>query len=295
MPFVETPDSVRLHYEETGSGAPIVFVHEFAGDGRSWSPQVRHFARRYRCITYDARGYPPSDVPDDPGRYSQALARDDIGAVLDHLEIERAHVVGLSMGGFATLHFALSYPERTRSAVVAGCGYGAEPDQRARFRAEAEATAVLLETRGTAAFAETYALGPARVQFRDKDPGGWREFVEALAGHSARGSANTMRGVQKERPSLWDLEESLRTLTVPTLILTGDEDEPCLLPALYLKRTVPSAGLVVMPRSGHTINLEEPAAFNAAVADFLAKVEADRWGARDPQSATATILGVGES
>jgi len=295
VPFVETSDSVRLHYEETGSGNPIVFVHEFAGDGHSWAPQVGHFAARYRCITYNARGYPPSDVPDDPAQYSQAIARDDIKAVLDHLSIEQAHVVGLSMGGFATLHFALAYPARTRAAVVAGCGYGAEPDQRARFREEAEATAVLLETRGTAAFAATYAVSPTRVQFRDKDPNGWRAFADGLAAHSALGSAHTMRGVQKERPSLWDLEDDLKRLTVPTLIMTGDEDDPCLAPALYLKRAVRSSGLVVIPRSGHTINLEEPKAFNAAIADFLARVEADRWPVRGSPSVTETILGVCEA
>ena len=295
MPLLETPDSVRLHYEEAGSGEPIVFVHEFAGDGRSWRPQIAHFASHYRCITFNARGYPPSDVPDDLSQYSQAHARDDIKAVLDHLDIDRAHIVGLSMGGFATLHFALGFPELTHSAVVAGCGYGAEPDQRARFREEAEATAVLLETRGTKAFAETYAVGPTRLQFRNKDRRGWQQFAESLGEHSARGSANTMRGVQKERPSLWDLEEELRALNVPILIVTGDEDEPCLLPAIFLKRIIRAAGLVVLPRSGHTINLEEPDAFNAAVADFISAVEADRWSLRDPQTVASSILGVSKA
>src|SRR5450432_463493 len=107
MPFANARDGARLYFEETGSGTPIVFVHEFAGDYRSWEPQVRHFSRRYRCITYNARGYPPSDVPADVERYSQASARDDILCVLDGLGINRAHVVGLSMGGFATLHFGM--------------------------------------------------------------------------------------------------------------------------------------------------------------------------------------------
>ena len=127
MPHLTTSDGSRLYYEETGQGAPIIFVHEFAGDHRSWEPQVRWFARRYRCITYNARGYPPSDVP-GAEHYSQARARDDIRDVLDALQIDRAHVVGLSMGGFATLHFGFAYPQRALSLVVAGCGYGAEPD-----------------------------------------------------------------------------------------------------------------------------------------------------------------------
>ena len=291
MPFAETDDGVKLHYEETGQGAPVIFVHEFAGDCRSWEPQVRAFARRNRCITYNARGYPPSDVPEDGAMYSQARACADIKAVLDHLGIERAHVVGLSMGGFATLHFGLTHPGMALSLVVAGCGYGAEPDRRAKFRAEAAATADLIEAEGMEAFAAIYGAGPTRVQFQNKDPRGWAEFVRMLGEHSATGSALTMRGVQRERPSLWDLEDGLRALDVPTLILTGDEDEPCLLPGVFMKRAIRTAGLVVIPKAGHNVNQEDTAAFNRAVADFHAAVEAGRWEARDPRSVTESILG----
>jgi pimeloyl-ACP methyl ester carboxylesterase len=291
MAFAETDDGVKLYFEETGRGAPVIFVHEFAGDCRSWEPQVRHFARRYRCITYNARGYPPSDVPDDPAHYTQARACADIKAVLDYLGIERAHIVGLSMGGFATLHFGLTYPETARSLVVAGCGYGAERERRAQFRAEAEACAESLERDGMKAFAAGYSLGPARVQFQNKDPRGWREFADLLAEHSARGAALTQLGVQRERPSLYDLEDKLATLTVPTLIVNGDEDEPCLIPGVYLKRTIPNAGLWVMPKTGHTMNLEEPVAFNHGLAEFFDLVEAGRWEPRDPRSISDTILG----
>ena len=145
MPHLTTDDGVKLYYEEVGSGVPIVFVHEFASDTRSWELQVRHFGRRYRCIAFNARGYPPSDVPDDGEKYSQACARDDIRTVLDALKIDKAHIVGLSMGGFATLHFGFTYPNRARSLVIAGCGYGAEPSKRAQFAAEAEASAKRFE------------------------------------------------------------------------------------------------------------------------------------------------------
>jgi pimeloyl-ACP methyl ester carboxylesterase len=291
MAFAETDDGVKLYFEETGRGEPVIFVHEFAGDHRSWEPQVRHFARRYRCITYNARGYPPSDVPEDPGSYSQARATADIKAVLDHLGTPAAHVVGLSMGGFATLHFGLSYPEMARALVVAGCGYGAERDAHEQFRAEAEACAESLERDGMAAFAAGYSLGPARVQFQNKDPRGHREFADMLAQHSARGSALTQLGVQRERPSLYDLEDALKTMTVPTLVVTGDEDEPCLIPGVYLKRTIPVAGLVVVPGTGHTVNLEEPEAFNRLLTEFFDQVEAGRWAPRDPRSISDTILG----
>ena len=292
MPTLTTDDGVRLAFEETGSGAPVVFVHEFAGDLRNWEPQVRHLSRRYRCITWNARGFPPSDVPDDTGAYSQERARDDVLAVLDALDIERAHVVGLSMGGFATLHFGLAHPGRARSLVVAGVGYGAEPDQRERFRSEADITARILRTEGMAAWAAAYSLGPTRVQFQNKDPRGWREFADMLAEHSAAGSAHTQQGVQKERPSVFDLADGMRKLTVPTLVVTGDEDWPCLVPSVFMKRTIPSAGLLVVPNTGHTVNLEEPAAFNAALADFFAQVDAGRWPTRDPRAVSESITGM---
>src|SRR5690242_17902426 len=187
MPHLTTDDGVRLYYEETGSGTPIVFVHEFADDHRSYEPQMRYFGRRYRCIAYNARGYPPSDVPDDERSYSQGRARDDIRSILDGLGIERAHIAGISMGGFATLHFGIAYPERARSLVIGGCGYGAEPGKREQFKQEAEAAAVRFETLEMRAAAEAYSLGATRVQFQNKDPRGWEEFRGMLAEHSPRG------------------------------------------------------------------------------------------------------------
>jgi pimeloyl-ACP methyl ester carboxylesterase len=283
---------VGLHYEEAGEGTPVLFVHEFAGDHRSWEPQVRALARRHRCVTFAARGYPPSDVPTDPAAYSQDLAVADALAILDHLGIERAHVVGLSMGAFCTLHLGLRHPDRTASLVVAGCGYGAHPDAREGFRAESAAVAEAFEEQGAAAIAPTYGAGPARVQFQNKDRRGWEEFVRMLAEHSPVGSALTMRGVQRERPSLYDLTGELAALEVPTLLLVGDEDEGCLEANLMLKRTIPSAGLVVLPRTGHTSNLEEPELFNRFVGDFLAAVDAGRWGLRDPRSIARTLTGI---
>lgn len=291
MPEVTAPDGVTLYYEEAGEGTPIVFVHEYAGDHRSWEPQMRRFARGHRCIAYNARGYPPSAVPDDPEAYSQDKARDDILAVLDGLGVEKAHIVGLSMGGFATLHFGLAYPDRALSLVVAGCGYGAPHEVRESFQREALAAADLIERDGMAAFGETYSQGPARVQFQNKDPRGWAEFNQQLCEHSDKGSAHTMRGVQARRPSLYDLEDRIAALTVPTLIVNGDEDEPCLDVGLFLKRRIASSALVLLPQTGHGCNLEEPALFNQACADFFAQVETGVWRMRDPRSVSKEILG----
>ncbi len=290
MAYATTDDGVRLYYEDTGDGVPIVFVHEFAGDHRSWEPQVRFFSRRHRCITYSARGYPPSDVPESALSYSQQRAAADLAAVLDGAGIERAHVVGLSMGGFATLHFGLDYPERALSLVAAGVGYGAERTREAEFRQAAEEAARGFETKGSRAFAEIYGSSAARVQFEAKDPRGWREFVDQLAEHSPLGSANTMRGVQAKRPSLYDLEDQLKRLALPTLIVAGDEDDNSLQPSIFLKRAIPASGLLVLPKTGHTINLEEPDLFNRALAEFFAQVAAGRWLPRDPRARPDEIL-----
>jgi pimeloyl-ACP methyl ester carboxylesterase len=290
MPYATTNDGVELYYEEAGSGQAVIFVHEFAGDWRSWEPQMRFFSRYFRCITYSARGYLPSSVPEDPSSYSQARARDDVIAVLDHLKIGRAHVVGLSMGGFAALHIGIAYPERARSIVIAGCGYGAEPDKKQQFRDECEAVAQLFD-RDPAQASRKYTIGPTRVQYQNKDPRGWAEFAQQMGEHSAQGSANTLRGVQKERPSLWELVDDMRRITTPALIVSGDEDEPCLEPSLLMKRSIPSAGLVVFPRAGHTNNLEDPEPFNRALLDFFTMVETGRWNLRDARSTASGILG----
>ncbi|MEK6244821.1 MAG: alpha/beta hydrolase [Pseudomonadota bacterium] len=293
MPTLTTDDGVKLHYEEAGSGTPIVFVHEFAGDCRSWEPQLRHFSRRYRTIAYNARGYPPSDVPEDFERYSQARARDDIRCVLDGLSIAKAHVVGLSMGAFATLHFGMQYPSRALSITVAGGGYGAHPAQYPLFQAAARENAKLILEKGMAHFASTYGHGPTRVQFQNKDPRGFAEYVQQLSEHSAPGSANTNLGYQGRRPSLYDLTGEMQRMQVPTLILAGDEEEPCLEVCLLMKRCIPTAGLAILPKSGHGINLEEPVLFNSLLENFLHQVEAGRWSARDARAAPPSIWGPG--
>jgi pimeloyl-ACP methyl ester carboxylesterase len=194
------------------------------------------------------------------------------------------------MGGYATLHFGLTCPDRAHSLVVAGCGYGSVPGDREVFKKDAELTARRFEEDGMAKAAELYSRGPTRVQFMDKDPTGWQEFHDQLAAGSAKGHALTLRGVQLTRPSVYELGDRMAALQVPTLIMTGDEDDPCLEPALFMKKTIPTAGLVVIPKSGHAINLEEPEAFNRAVLDFLTAVDAGRWGRRNPASLTGSAI-----
>lgn len=292
MQIANAKDGVTLAYEVTGEGTPIVFVHEFAGDMRSWEPQVQRFARSYRTVTFNARGYPPSAVPESVSSYSQAHAVADILAVMDAAGIDQAHLVGLSMGGFATLHFGLQHPERVLSLCIAGCGYGAEPDQREKFRAEARVIADELLAHGMPAFAEKYAYGPARVQFLRSNPKGFEQFKRHLSEHSALGSANTQLGVQRERPSLYDLKDRLSNLTIPTLIVNGDEDWGCAMPGLMLKKTIPSAALAVIPNCGHTMNLEATDVFNELLANFWMTVQTRRWPMRDPRAMSQTITGI---
>ena len=284
MSWATTKDNIRLHYEEAGQGTPIVFVHEFAGDWRAWEPQMRHFSRRHRCITYSARGYIPSDVPKDVSAYSQEHAVQDILAVMDAAKIERAHIVGLSMGGFATLHFGLTAPERALSLTVAGAGYAAEKSTQEQMRTKSRATADQFEKIGAKELAKTYALGATRVQLQNKSPRGWQEFATQLGEHDSLGAANTMRGVQASRPSIYDFETQLKNMHVPTLVINGDEDDQCIAPGIFLKKTIPACRLLMLPKTGHTINLEEPDWFNLFLADFIATVEADRWAVRDPRS-----------
>jgi pimeloyl-ACP methyl ester carboxylesterase len=294
MPYAETDDRVRLFWEETGTGAPLLLIHEFAGDHRSFAPQVEHFAGRYRCIVYAARGYPPSDVPDDDSAYSQMRAVADAVTVLDAAAAERAHVVGVSMGGFCALHLALRNPGRALSVVAGGTGYGAQPEAQAGFRKECEAIAAALRDEATPVFAARYAVGPARVQFQNKNRPGWELFAKQLAEHDARGSALTMLGVQRLRPSLYDLRDELAAMRVPLLIVVGDEDEGCLETDLMLKRTIPSAGLAILPRTGHTVNLEEPHVFNGLVGRFLHEVDDGSWSLRDPRSLAKSVTGMDE-
>jgi pimeloyl-ACP methyl ester carboxylesterase len=304
MPTITADDGVRLYVETTGentaettgetagTGTPMLFIHEFAGDHRSWEPQVRYFSGRYRCITYAARGYPPSDVPEDAAAYSQERAVADAVAVLDGLGVSRAHVVGLSMGGFTALHLAVQHPGRVASAAVAAAGYGTLPERRAAFGAECEAIASAFETEGAAGVSARYAVGPARVQFQNKNPRGWAEFAAALGEHSSLGAALTMRGVQAARPSLYHLRDELAQVRTPVLLVVGDEDEGCLEAALMLKRTIGSSGLAILPRTGHTANLEEPDVFNWVVDRFLATVERGAWRPRDPRSLSASTTGI---
>lgn len=284
MPHLTTPDGTKLYYEEVGVGSPVVFVHEYAGDYRTWEPQLRYFSRAHRCVTYSQRGYPPSDVPTDPTKYGQDIARDDVIALLDTLKIDKAHIVGHSMGASTALHVGIHYPDRCLSVTAASCGYGSSPDPAfvEQGRAASRETAKMFETVDWLTAAARYADGATRQTHKNKDPRGFAEFAKMLADHSPIGHALTMRELQAKRPMLWEMKPQLEKFAPPLLIIVGDEDDWCLDPSIFLKRTVPTAGLLVLPRAGHTITSEEPAAFNAALAELFPAAESGRWMSHRP-------------
>jgi len=287
MPHITAGDGVKLYYEEA---TPILFVHEFMGEYRSWEAQLRYFSRRYRCIAFNARGYPPSDVPSMAEDYGFEHQRAGILAMLDGLKIDKAHIVGLSMGAFATFYFGMKWPERALSLTLAGIGSGSMPESRAKFAQESVAVADKLLADGWEKSAAVRCQSPTRVQLQNKNPRGFAEFTELIKRHSAKGSALTLKGYQALRPSLWDFGEQMAKCRVPTLIISGDEDEPCLDASLMLKRHMPSAGLVFMPQTGHACNLEEPELFNMVCEKFFHQVESGQYRMRDPRATPDRIL-----
>jgi len=287
MPKVQI-NKIDLYYEEAGTGIPMVFVHEFAGDWRSWEAQMRFFSGRYRAVTFSARGYLPSHVPEAAKDYSQDYQVEDLRGLMDALKIEKAHLCGLSMGSYTSLLFGIKYPQRCRSLTIAGSGYGSGAN-REEFHRQIAHVADLMLREGMKAVSGTYTLGPARVQLQNKNPRAYEEFRRQFEEHSAKGSAFTFLGVQRKRPSITDLGEQLRQMTLPVLVMLGDEDDRGLEGSVFMKRNIPRAGLEIFPRSGHTLNLEEPERFNRSLLDFVTAADAGRWEARDPRSLSTAV------
>jgi pimeloyl-ACP methyl ester carboxylesterase len=275
MPQAKAKDGVKLYYETQGAGAPVIFVHELAGTCRSFDPQVAALKPRYRCIAFNARGYPPSDVPQAVDSYSQDIAAADIGAVLDAAGIDSAHVMGVSMGAAAALQFALAQPTRVRSAILCSIGSGsdAKPEE---YTANMEAMAARVEANGMAQLRQNFTTAPARLKLKDKNPAAFDTFLQELASFSVLGLANTMRGVQKRRPPLYAHKDRIAAMKIPALVVLGGDDEGCRKPSHFLKETLPGARLEILPDTGHGVNIEEPAKVNRMVEDFIAAVEASR-------------------
>ncbi len=275
MPLATASDGVKLYYDVQGGGAPIVFVHELAGTLHSFDPQIAALKPRFQCIAFNARGYPPSEVPPGVESYSQDIAASDIGAVLDAAGVRDAHVMGVSMGSAAALQFALAQPSRVRSAILCSIGSGsdAKPEE---YVATMEAMAARVEKNGIAQIRENFTTAPARLKLKEKNPAAFEKFLQEIAQFSVLGLTNTMRGVQKRRPPLYAHQERIAAMKIPTLVVLGGDDPGCDKPSHFLKEVLPGARLEILPHTGHGVNLEEPVLVNRMVEDFITEVEARR-------------------
>ncbi len=199
--------------------------------------------------------------------------------LLRHLDIKQAYIGGLSLGGYVSLTFGMAHPEMAKGLILASTGAGGffDKEKRREWERVNESLAQRIETEGMKAMKDEYASEAKRIQLRHKDPKGWQKYYDALGRHSDIGSVNTIRRFIIPRPTIFELEPKLKRIKIPTLILTGDEDDPCVEPSLFMKRNISHSGLVVFPQSGHTINVEEPELFNWALLDFMTSVDARSW------------------
>lgn len=286
-------DGVRLYYESTGRGRPVVFVHGFGCGIRSWDCQIRALSDRYRTIAYDVRGHGLSDAPPDAAAYSQSTSVEDLRGLLAHLGIATAAVVGLSMGGNIALNFALAHPAMVRALVVVDTGAGS--DGTGEWIATTRSFAAAVDAGGMEAFADMAMASPLFAEYCAKGPAAQRLIRSCLMTHRARGIAHTAREVLAKRPTIYALERQLADLAVPTLLIVGEKDAPCRKVHEFMARTIPGARSLVIPRIGHLSNLEAPAAFNAALARFLggARMMAPHPGGQHGQRAPGSTRAAG--
>ncbi len=284
MPYIQS-DGARLYYEEAGTGTPIVFAHEFSGDLWSWEKQIQHFSRHHRCIAFNARGYPPSDVPAPLSHYSHQHAVDDVAVVMRHLGVSKAHIISCSMGSRTTLDFGLTYPRMALSLTMIGIGSGGDPRNLAAFKRDAEARARLYEEGGLAEVLKGLRVAANRIQLKRKNPRAWEDFGRRFMLHSAQGCANITRRVMARRVSLFAMEKPLREMKVPSHVIVGDEDPGAMDSGLFMKKVSPAVRLSVVPATGHLVNLEEPDLMHRLTEDFFALVESKQWR---PRSITQT-------
>jgi pimeloyl-ACP methyl ester carboxylesterase len=231
-------NGVRLRYDESGGGPALLLSHGFGATGHMWDGERAALADRWRVITWDMRGHGDTESPDDPAHYSAELTVGDMRGLLLHLGIRRAVIGGLSLGGYVSLAFHAQYPDMTRALVLCDTGPG--------YRNADE-----LESRGLEVLA-----------------GSSREMRESVRRHrSAKGLASAARGMLAQDGSR--VIDSLPTITVPTLIIVGDQDEPFLAPCRYMAGKIPGARLEIIRGAGHSSNLDQPEAFDRVLGDFL--------------------------
>jgi pimeloyl-ACP methyl ester carboxylesterase len=252
MPWL-TRDGIRLHYETHGAGngrCPVLLTHGMASTSRSWAPNLDVLSRQRKVIAWDMRGHGRSDSPGDQPAYSEAATVADMLALLDREVADRAVLGGFSLGGYMTLAFHLAHRDRVAGLMLFDTGPGfRQASAREAWNARAEQMASGFEDRGLAGLS-----GSAEVR--------------ASAHRDASGLARAARGMLTQADAR--VIESLPSVSVPALVLVGGEDRPFLGAADYMAAKIPGAVRVTIDGAGHAANLDQPQAFNQAVADFLA-------------------------
>lgn len=248
-----------IHHSDSGTGLPLVLIHAFANDGALWKPQIEGLAGRYRIIAPDLRGFGGS-MATDGGAVSMDRYADDVVALLDHLNIERAVVGGISLGGYVALSYALRFPGRASGLVLANTRAGADNPEWAGFRA---ALVRDIEQRGGRAVVENYGDKP----FRNDCPEEIKQFVRAMIlRQSATGLASGTRGMA-QRP---DRFAALQAIHMPTLVISGTEDNYIAsAEGEAMHRAIAGSRFVDIPHAGHLSNIDNADAFNAALREFL--------------------------
>lgn len=257
--FVQV-NGTRLYYELAGTGQPLVLIHGFSLDHRMWNDQFERLAQAYQVIRYDLRGFGRSALPD--GRpYSHA---DDLKALLDHLGVGPTHLLGLSLGGWVALNFALVYPAATRSLVLADAvllGLGWSEEYLAAINPIWEAASKTGVATARELWLRTPLIAPAAAR-----PGAGPRLRQIIADYSGWHFVNTDPGQAEP-----DVLERLETIEAPTLVIVGERDMSDFQRIADTLLQIPKARKVVVVGSGHMVNMEAPERFNDIVLDFLTK------------------------
>jgi pimeloyl-ACP methyl ester carboxylesterase len=256
---------------DVGAGPPVVLLHGLGCGRRMWFHQVRALRSRFRVIAYDQRGHGETDAPAAAADYSAGhLARDLVG-VLNALAIERAAIVGFSLGGGPALALAANKPERVSRLVLADVGAGA--DDPVKIEAMARRWVTLI---GQGAIDELVCemLRSELFKVYARRSARRREHMASLIRATPiDGLRFTLSEVLAKRKSLFRLTGVLKSVRVPTLVLVGEHDYVCSKASRLMAQAIPGAARKIIPESGHMSPLEQPAAFTAALTDFLWQAE----------------------
>jgi len=275
MPIANLND-VDIYYEDDGIGTPVIFLHEYCADLRSWDEVAGALSHGFRCIRPNFRGYPPSTTSSDSANYSSDLLVGDLEALLLYLNIKRAHIVGVATGGGIALNLAIRRPDLVDSLVLIGLGAGS--NDREQWLTGAGALAKAIAEEGIPALVKNMLAAPQRQALKLKNPIAWEKFIQGLGGLSQVGMSLTMTNVLMARRPLQDLVAEICEITVPTLVVLGDQDAPAFESCLFLRRSIKNSALYVLPLTGHMVPVEEPAQLSAALDHFLTAIDKGRWG-----------------